>query len=180
MANHPAPSNLTYSALTSQYLGYSYDCRAVGHAANNGILKQIKEVDAINKTDVCLVMWSFIERHAEMFNSNRGFSTLDYDLDKWWYRDLDQTEIVMFNRTLDSILAAQAILDNTGCEYVFLSNNLILQNYIKDLTKWINKDRWLFFPSDYIMFKRLGHPSKETQFDIFGRTKDKLTIQDLK
>ena len=169
----PGYSSLTYSALLAKHLNLEYKCHAVGHSANNGILRQIKLSD-IRKEDTCLVMWSFSVRFAFMFAGERGWNTINKDEDCWWWDNVDQEPGQCLDRSLDSILAAQTILESIGCNYTFLCNNIELQDEIQYNSKWLDKSKWLFLPQNHEMINSKGHPFDDVHRDVFNILKERL------
>ena len=169
----PGHSSLTYSALSAKHLNLNYICYAVGHSANNGILRQIKLAN-INKEDTCLVMWSFSVRFAFMFSGEKGWRTINKDEDCWWWDNVDQEPEQCLDRSLDSILAAQAILESIGCNYTFLCNNIELQDEIQYNSKWLDKNKWFLFPQDHEMINSKVHPFDDVHRDVFNRLKERL------
>ena len=170
----PTYSSLTYSALYAKHLGLGYHCHAAGYSANNGILRQIKLAN-INKEDTCLVMWSFSIRFAFMF-ADTGWRTLDQTEARWWWDMVDQTPKQCLDRSLDSILAAQTILESIGCNYIFLCNNIELQDEIQYNSKWVDKSKWLFLPKDHEMINADWHPTDDVHSDVFNRLKDRINV----
>ena len=169
----PGHSSLTYSALSAKHLGMDYKCHAIGHSANNGILRQIKLAN-IRKEDTCLVMWSFSVRFAFMFTSEKGWRTINKEEDRWWWDNIDQEPEQCLDRSLDSILAAQAILESIGCNYTFLCNNIELQDEIQYNSKWLDKSKWLFLPKDHKMINSKKHPFDDVHRDVFNILKERL------
>ena len=169
----PGHSSLTYSALSAKHLGMDYKCHAIGHSANNGILRQIKLAN-IRKEDTCLVMWSFSVRFAFMFTSEKGWRTINKEEDRWWWDNVDQEPEQCLDRSLDSILAAQAILESIGCNYTFLCNNIELQDEIQYNSKWLDKSKWLFLPKDHKMINSKKHPFDDVHRDVFNILKERL------
>jgi hypothetical protein len=138
----PGHSSLTYSALSAKHLGVDYKCHAIGGSSNNGILRQIKLAN-VKEEDTCLVMWSFsVLDIAFMFSWRKR---LAYSLQKmipdhaWWWDNVDQEPGQCLDRSIDSILAAQTILESIGCNYTFLCNNIELQDEIQYNNKWLDK-----------------------------------------
>jgi hypothetical protein len=169
----PGYSSLTYSALLAKHLNLEYKCHAVGHSANNGILRQIKLAN-VKEEDTCLVMWSFSVRFAFMFAGERGWRTIAKDEDCWWWDNVDQEPGQCLDRSLDSILAAQTILESIGCNYTFLCNNIELQDEIQYNNKWLDKRKWLFLPKDHEMINSKGHPFDDVHRDVFNILKERL------
>jgi len=171
---YPKHSMLTYSALSAKHLGLKYQCHAVGYSSNNGILRQIKLAN-IHKTDTVMVMWTFAIRFAFMFVGDRGWSTIEQDEDSWYWKNVDQDPEECLERSLDSILAAQTILDSTGVRYIFLCNNIELQDKIQYNSLWLNKEKWLFLPEKHEMINAVKHhPGDNVHYDVFNRLKDRL------
>ena len=154
--NHPTHSMLTYSALTAKHLGTEYVCLAECMAANNSILKQIESAD-ITANDTVLVMWTFAQRYALMLD--QGYYTLGLDEHKWWWTNVDQSSEQCLNRTTDFILAGHQILNKIGCNYIFLCNNIELQNKIQYNTSYIGTERWMFLDKHDEM---INHDSPHT------------------
>ena len=169
----PGHSSLTYSALSAKHLGMDYKCHAIGHSANNGILRQIKLAN-IRKEDTCLVMWSFSVRFAFMFTSEKGWRTINKEEDRWWWDNVDQQPEQCLDRSIDSILAAETILESNGCSYTFLCNNIELQNEIQYNSKWLDKSKWLFLPKDHKMINSKKHPFDDVHRDVFNILKERL------
>ena len=178
----PGHSSLTYSALSAKHLGLDYHCHAVGYSANNGILRQIKLAN-IKQEDTCLVMWSFSVRFAFMFAGEKGWHTINKNEDRWWWDNIDQNSEQCLDRSIDSILAAQAILESIGCNYTFLCNNIELQDEIQYNnkiflynSKWLDKNKWLLLPRDHKMIKHdnISHPGDEVHRDVFNILKERL------
>ena len=179
----PSHSWLTYSALSAKHLGVDYKCHAIGNSSNNGILRQIKLAD-IRKVDTCLVMWSFAIRHAFMFTGEKGWATLGFDIPDhcWWWDNIDQAPEQCLDRSIDSILAAQAILESIGCNYTFLCNNIELQDEIQynnkifsyNNSKWLDKNKWLLLPRDHEMINSKEHPFDDVHRDVFNILKEIL------
>ncbi len=169
----PGHSSLTYSALSAKNLGLDYKCHAIGGSSNNGILRQIKLAD-VKEEDTCLVMWSFSVRFAFMFAGERGWRTIAKDEDCWWWDNVDQEPGQCLDRSLDSILAAQTILESIGCNYTFLCNNIELQDEIQYNNKWLDKSKWLFLPKDHEMINSKGHPFDDVHRDVFNILKERL------
>jgi hypothetical protein len=169
----PNHSYLTYSALYAKHLDIDYICHAVGYGANNGILRQIKLAD-IHKEDTCLVMWSFSVRFAFMFEGAKGWRTINKNEDRWWWDNVDQQPEQCLDRSIDSILAAQAILESIGCNYTFLCNNIELQDEIQYNSKWLDKSKWLFLPQNHEMINSKVHPGDDVHRDVFNILKERL------
>ena len=171
----PNHSYLTYSALYAKHLDIDYICHAVGYGANNGILRQIKLAD-IRKEDTCLVMWSFSVRFAFMFNGEKGWWTIKKNEDHWWWDNVDQNSEQCLDRSIDSILAAQTILESIGCNYTFLCNNIELQDEIQYNNKWLDKSKWLFLTRDHRMINHnnRSHPGDDVHRDVFNILKERL------
>jgi len=169
----PTHSSLTYSALSAKNLGLDYKCHAIGGSSNNGILRQIKLTN-IKQEDTCLIMWSFSVRYAFMLVE--GWATLGYDIPNhdWWWDMVDQHPEQCLDRSLDSILAAQTILESIGCNYTFLCNNIELQDEIQYNNKWLDKSKWLFLPKDHEMINSKGHPFDDVHRDVFNILKERL------
>tara|TARA_B100000085_G_scaffold264242_1_gene271004 strand:+ start:3469 stop:4065 length:597 start_codon:yes stop_codon:yes gene_type:complete len=171
---HPTPSMLTYSALTANHLGLDYHCHAQGYASNNGILRQIKLAD-VEFEDTCVVMWTYPVRYAFMFAGDRGWRTIAQDEDRWYWENVDQEPAQCLDRTLDSILAAHRVLNSRRCNYVFLCNNIELQNEIQYNSKWLNNDHWFFLPENHEMLNHTStHPGDAVHRDVFNILKDRL------
>jgi len=167
-------SKLTYSALFAEHYNMNYKCHAYGFSANNGILRQIKEAN-IKHNDLCFIMWSYSTRYSLMFND--GYYSLEYDNRKhrWWWDNVDQHPEQCFDRTQDSILSAQAILDKIGCEYTFLFNNIELQDQIQYNSNYIHQHKCLFLPKDHIMINsHTSHPGDEIHNDVFNILKETI------
>ena len=178
----PSYSLLTYSALLAKHLGIDYKCHAIGGSSNNGILRQIKLAN-VKEEDTCLVMWSFSVRFAFMFAGERGWRTINKEEDRWWWDNVDQEPGQCLDRSLDSILAAQTILESIGCNYTFLCNNIELQDEIQYNnkiflynSKWLDKNKWLLLPRDHKMIKHdnISHPGDEVHRDVFNILKERL------
>jgi hypothetical protein len=169
----PSYSSLTYSALLARHLDMEYKCHAIGGSSNNGILRQIKLAN-VKEEDTCLVMWSFSVRFAFMFAGERGWRTIAKDEDCWWWDNVDQEPGQCLDRSLDSILAAQTILESIGCNYTFLCNNIELQDEIQYNNKWLDKRKWLFLPKDHEMINSKGHPFDDVHRDVFNILKERL------
>ena len=169
-----APSKLTYSALFAEHYGNNYECHAIGFSANNGILRQIKKAD-IDSHDMCFIMWSFPTRYAFMLKKEDGYYTLDYDNHKWWWDNVEQHTDQCLDRSVDSILAAQAILDKIGCNYTFLFNNIELQDEIQ-YNKHIHEHRCLFLSKQHKMINHdnMTHPGDDVHKDVFNILKDRM------
>tara|TARA_R110001592_G_scaffold121909_2_gene328166 strand:- start:8683 stop:9279 length:597 start_codon:yes stop_codon:yes gene_type:complete len=167
--SYPTHSNLTFAALFAKYMGFDYKCHAIGFSANNQILRQIKHAN-IERYDTVLVMWSFAVRYAFMLN--KGYYTLGtWDPNhRWWWENVDQHPEQCLDRSIDSILAAQTIVENIGCNWTFICNNIELQNEIQYNSKWLNKFRWLFLPKDHEMINALdgSHPGDAVHEDVFN------------
>ena len=172
---YPKHSMLTYSALSAKHLGLKYQCHAVGYSSNNGILRQIKRAN-IQENDTVMVMWTFAIRFAFMFAGERGWSTIEQGEDSWYWKNVDQTSEECLERSLDSILAAQTILDSIGANYIFLCNNIELQDKIQYNSLWLNKQRWFFLPNDHDMLNHTtaSHPGDAIHRDVFNKLKDRL------
>lgn len=169
----PGHSSLTYSALSAKNLGLDYKCHAIGGSSNNGILRQIKLAD-IKQEDTCLVMWSFAVRQSFMFVGEKGWRTINKEEDRWWWDNIDHEPEQCLDRSLDSILAAQTILESIGCNYTFLCNNIELQDEIQYNNKWLDKSKWLFLPKDHEMINSKGHPFDDVHRDVFNILKERL------
>ena len=169
----PTHSSLTYSALSAKNLGLDYKCHAIGGSSNNGILRQIKLAN-IHKEDTCLVMWSFSVRFAFMFNGEKGWRTIEKNEDHWWWDNVDQEPQQCLDRSLDSILAAQTILESIGCNYTFLCNNIELQDEIQYNSEWLDKSKWLFLPQNHEMINSKVHPLDDIHRDVFNILKERL------
>ena len=178
----PTHSSLTYSALSAKNLGLDYKCHAIGGSSNNGILRQIKLAD-IKQEDTCLVMWSFAVRQGFMFVGEKGWDTLVLGIPDhaWWWDNVDQEPEQCLDRSIDSILAAQAILKSIGCNYTFLCNNIELQDEIQYNnkiflynSKWLDKNKWLLLPRDHEMINSKGHPFDDVHRDVFNILKERL------
>jgi len=175
----PSYSSLTYSALLARHLDMQYKCHAIGHSSNNGILRQIKLARNswdLLKQDNCLVMWSFSVRFAFMFAGERGWNTINKNEDRWWWDNVDQNSEQCLDRSIDSILAAQTILESIGCNYTFLCNNIELQDEIQYNNKWLDKSKWLFLPRDHRMINHdnISHPGDDVHRDVFNILKERL------
>ena len=176
-------SKLTYSALFAEHYNMNYKCHAIGASANNGILRQIKLAD-IKQRDTCLVMWSFAVRYAFMFDGEAGWTSLEMDNPNhaWWWNHIDQEPEQCLDRSIDSILTAQAILDSIGCNYTFLCNNIELQDeiqYNKQIlnynSKWVDKSKWLFLPQNHEMINsKEKHPFDNIHKDVFNILKETI------
>jgi len=166
-------SLLTYSALLAKHLGIDYKCHAIGGSSNNGILRQIKLAN-VKEEDTCLVMWTFSVRYAFMLAGEKGWHTIKKDEDRWWWDIVDQHPERCLDRSLDSILAAQTILESIGCNYTFLCNNIELQDEIQYNNKWLDKSKWLFLPKDHEMINSKGHPFDDVHRDVFNILKERL------
>lgn len=167
-------SMLTYSALFSKHYNMKYKCHAIGGSANNGILRQIKLAN-IKEEDTCLVMWSYPIRYGIMLNE--GWYTLDTEHKeyRWWWDNVDQDPEQCFDRTQDSILSAQAILDKIGCKYIFLFNNIELQNKIQYNNRYVHKHRCLFLPKDHKMINaKDSHPGEVVHESVFNILKEAI------
>lgn len=172
--NFPTPSKLTYSALLANDMEYEYQCHAMGGMSNNTILRQIKHA-SISRYDMCVVMWTFSIRHAFMFVGKSGWRTIQQDEHKWWWNTIDHTPEQCLDRTLDSMLAAQTILNSIGCMYIFLTNNIELQDYVEYNSKWLDKSKWCFLPEKHKMiYSHNGHPKEDVHHDVFQILKEKL------
>ena len=169
----PGHSSLTYSALSAKHLGLDYHCHAVGYSANNGILRQIKLAN-IKQEDTCLVMWSFSVRFAFMFAGEKGWRTISKEEDRWWWDNVDQQPEQCLDRSIDSILAAETILESNGCNYTFLCNNIELQNEIQYNSKWLDKSKWLFLAQNHEMINSKEHPFDDVHRDVFNILKERL------
>jgi len=169
----PTHSSLTYSALSAKNLGLDYKCHAIGGSSNNGILRQIKLAN-IKQEDTCLIMWTFSVRYAFMLAGEKGWHTIEKDEDRWWWDNVDQEPGQCLDRSLDSILAAQTILESIGCNYTFLCNNIELQDEIQYNNKWLDKSKWLFLPKDHEMINSKGHPFDDVHRDVFNILKERL------
>jgi len=169
----PTHSSLTYSALSAKNLGLDYKCHAIGGSSNNGILRQIKLAN-IKQEDTCLIMWTFSVRYAFMHAGEKGWHTIEKDEDRWWWDMVDQHPEQCLDRSLDSILAAQTILESIGCNYTFLCNNIELQDEIQYNNKWLDKSKWLFLPKDHEMINSKGHPFDDVHRDVFNILKERL------
>jgi len=169
----PTHSSLTYSALSAKNLGLDYKCHAIGGSSNNGILRQIKLAN-IKQEDTCLIMWTFSVRYAFMLAGEKGWHTIEKDEDRWWWDMVDQHPEQCLDRSLDSILAAQTILESIGCNYTFLCNNIELQDEIQYNNKWLDKSKWLFLPKDHEMINSKGHPFDDVHRDVFNILKERL------
>jgi len=170
----PTYSSLTYSALFAKFYNMNYKCHAIGGSSNNGILRQIKLAN-IKKEDTCFIMWTFAIKHAFMFDGEAGFTTLNMDDPNhaWWWKEIDQSSEICLERTTESILAAQAILDSIKCKYVFLCDNIELQNAMQNSSKWIDKNKWLFLPPNHNMINTRGrHPFDDVHYDVFNLLKE--------
>ena len=176
----PTYSSLTYSALLAKHLGMDYKCHAIGGSSNNGILRQIKLAN-IKQEDTCLIMWSFSVRYAFMLVE--GWTNLDLGIPyhRWWWDNVDQVPEQCLDRSIDSILAGQAILESIGCNYTFLCNNIELQDEIQYNnkifsynSKWLDKSKWLLLPRDHEMINSKGHPFDDVHRDVFNILKERL------
>ena len=165
---HPSHSKLTYAALFAKYRQLDYKCHAIGFSANNQILRQIKQAD-IQPDDSCIVMWSFPVRYALMLE--KGYYTLGtWDPNhRWWWENVDQHPEQCLDRSIDSILAAQTIMDSIRCDWLFMCNNIELQEEIQYNSKWLNKFRWLFLPKHHEMINAPDyHPGDSVHKDVFN------------
>ena len=171
--DHPTHSMQTYSALYAKHLELDYCCHAQGYSSNNGILRQIKLAE-LQQSDTVLAMWTFAVRYAFMFEGDRGWRTIEQDEDRWYWENVDQAPAECLDRTVDSILAAEQILSSIGCNYIFLCNNLELQNKIQYNTIWLDKSRWLFLAKDHKMITSTGHPDQAVHRDVFDKLKERL------
>jgi len=174
----PTYSSLTYSALSANYLGLDYKCHAIAGYGNNGILRQIKCAD-LRQEDTCLVMWTNSLRMSFMFTGEKGWRNMMPNDDciehVWWWTNIDQNLDICLERTTESILAAQAILDSIKCKYVFLCDNIELQDEMQNSSKWIDKSKWLFLPLNHNMINTRGrHPFDDVHYDVFNILKERL------
>ena len=121
-------------------------------------------------------MWSFAIRFAFMFEGERGWKTIETDdhSNRWYWENVDQHPEQCLDRTLDSILAAQTILNSIGCKYVFLSNNIELQDYVEYNSKWLDKSKWCFLPEKHKKtISIMQHPKEYFHYDVFQILKER-------
>ena len=163
-------SNLTYAALYAKFMEMNHQCHAIGFSGNNQILRQIKHAD-IAQEDTVLVMWSFATRFSVMLQE--GYFTLAYDKHRWWFENVDHDPKQCLDRSIDAILAAQSIMNSIKCNWIFMCNNIELQDEIQYNSKWLNKSRWLFLPKHHEMINALNHhPKDSVHKDVFNILKE--------